>query len=183
MSSFEWDGLVIVTGEPYPDPSVVENEGVGWHSNGRQHHILAALDRPRKEEIDGLSGNYAVAFCLFDDILFPLINPAPGWWIEMAWAPLDTEDAEYLLPQWEAGEHQLILQTIVDSSTGVVVRQRAFTLSPHTSEALSRAVTSLIQKPHLAPVEYMQRVMRIRARFPQTIDMLPHAIVRSRPGD
>lgn len=177
----------MVVGLPYPQRSLVRDEGCGWHTNGVDHTILVCLRDLTDQELDQFQGVLSFALVPFGDVLVLLMQPEGQRWAEMPWAHLvddEKPDArQYVAPAEGNRGHQVVKLIVVEQRTRVVKGLRAFTFSERFTSVMDEELRERINRDPIRGVDLFRKVMTLRERFRSPEEVLPFATARCHSGE
>jgi hypothetical protein len=174
------NGFLITLGQPFAVPSLVREEGSGYHVTAHEHLILVCMENMRTDEIEELQGHLSLAFAVLNNIfVFQLRPEGTNRCIEMYWDYFPDSEVD---PTYQADTHTLIRLVMVEQTTGLVVGIRAFTMSAHMSRELSKALKTRLQSPPSTPHEFETNVSALQNKYRTWRDMLPFILRSTQRG-
>lgn len=179
MSSEE--SFPVHVGEPFPDPGLAHTPGSQWVPENNM--LLLGQPGLTEKEIDSWGELTRVHFIPYrSQIVVFLQYLKPGMAIEVP----GCRAVDAPMPDWvdpgSTERHLFFRQVFVDSTTGVVIKIRAFTTSPHVTTAVIKEALTRWAEP-VTPEQAVQDYRNFQRRYPSSKEIRAAALVSCRPGE
>ncbi|WP_336794295.1 hypothetical protein [Gordonia malaquae] len=172
--------MAVAVGQPFPDTEIGRTQGTHWGTTNGM--LLISQPGITVEEIDSWGPLTRVHFNAHRGVIVVTLQYlAQGVSVEIPGFRQVGSD----FPDWavdRGGDHLALSVVVVDSTTGIVVAMRLFTVSPHSTKAVIAEARERWGEP-VDPQTAAADFLDYQRRYPTDKAVRGAAFTSCRPGD